>query len=300
MDYKQIGRLLQIDRGHVNVKPDIAKEYGLDRDLKGDKAIISAFNKIAESEDLRPLRDPKGYMALDVNAYDYLKGQYRATYEKMRDDIESGMMAGGSYGIVAILSNLDGVVRKDARNALPKNFKYSELHFTPVDEGLKTQIADFAHKRANLTFAYMNKRSFEKERLVQIRQDFIDSGAKFADLVTDSWKHKEKGNVLSIKTLLKNSHNNQEGFDAFKRELSDPDTIKKDNENGIYAQYTTKTMPEAKFLLSNKKYLKDFGFDIKKGRGNVTMSWSSPSIDKKYKARNLNLDGLNMQKSSQL
>lgn len=291
MEYKEIGQMLPMDRYNVHVESTVATTYGLDREIKGRNNAINAFNKIAQQYELKPLHDPTGYMKLRSNAYDYLKQSYKSKYQDMQMQIESGMMAGGSYGVKSILSKLDSVVRKDAKEYLPKGIKYTDLRFTPVDENLKMQIDDFTDKRSKLTFAFMNKRSFEPETLMRMRNDFTQSGKRFGALVEKSWEYKDKTNVLSVSRLLENSKNNQEGFDSFKKQLTNPDEITKDDEHGIYATYTTKTKPEAKFLLDNRKYLADFGFDIKKGRGVVSMSWNSPKIEKLYEEnQKLNLD----------
>lgn len=305
MEYKEIGQMLPMDRYNVHVESTVATTYGLDREIKGRSNAIDAFNKIAQQYELKPLHDPTGYMKLRSNAYDYLKQSYKSKYQDMQMQIESGMMAGGSYGVKSILSKLDSVVRKDAKEYLPKGIKYTDLRFTPVDENLKTQIDDFTDKRSKLTFAFMNKRSFEPETLTRMRDEFTQSGKRFGALVEKSWEYKDKTNVLSVSTLLQNSKNNQAGFNNFKKQLTQPDEITKDNEHGIYATYTTKTKQDAKFLLDNRKYLSDFGFDIKKGRGVVTMSWNSPKIEKIYNEKqklNLNsgLDDLNDQTSADM
>lgn len=298
--YSAIGDKLRYDRGVIEVEEDVRREYGIPRKIKGKDAAIFTFNQLANHNGLASLRDPMGYMTLKTNAYDYLKSKYEMSYEDMADKADAGEIMGGYQAYDAILDHLNKVVMKDTREFLPKSIKYTDLRFTPVSDEIKSSIDDLVKKRTLLTYSFANSRQFERSRLQEIKQDFEKAGERFGKAVSDSWKGKEKGSVLSIKTLLDNANGNQAGLEMFEQQLANPDQIKGDNQEDARAYFETDDKTFAKFLLANRKYLQGAGFAIEKSQGRLAVSWTSPKIEEMWsQGVQINLDGLDSPQKQQ-
>lgn len=294
MDYRNIGALLPIDRGVMHADPNTVQKYGVSQAASDRQEIVNNFNKIAQAENLPPLRDPLGYMELPSNAYRYTNAKFNDVYTRQRSQIEMGVRQGGTYATEAVMGKLASVVRKTVSEYLPEGIKYSDLKFTPLNEDLRNAIDHLAEKRSELTFMYVNKRSFEPARQKQLRQEFQKSGQRFGECVARTWHGQVKNQTLSLNTLLANSHDNKTGLARFKKELTSP-SVGKDENGEIKASYTSDNLEEAKFLLANRTYLQDYGFDIKKANGRVSVSWTSDKVEQLYKqeqANTLSLDGL--------
>lgn len=299
--YRAIGDKLSYDRGVIEVEDEIRAEYGIPKKIKGKDAAIFTFNQLARANGLSPLRDPMGYMTLKTNAYDYLKSKYEASYEDMAEKADAGEIEGGYQAYDAVLDHLNKTVMKDAREFLPDSIKYTDLRFTPVSDEIKSSIDDFVKKRTFLTYSYANSRQFERARLNEIKQDFLKAGANFGDAVSNSWKGKEKGAVLSIKTLLENAKGNKEGLEMFEAQLANPDKIKGESREEARAYFETEDKNFAKFILANRKYLQGAGFSIEKSQGRLAVSWTSPKIEEMWdQGVQINLEGLSgLQKGQQ-
>lgn len=284
MDYSTIGKHLQVERDTVHVDKDFLDEHGISTPkdpTRGDG--IQLFNQIAEQNGLNPLRDPLGYMAIEDNVHDYLQSSYKEKYEDAADKIDSGLMRGGSYGMRAVLSKRPQTIRKDMGRVLPKEMKYSECRFIKATPEIKEAIDDFVDTRVQITHAYGIKRSFEQDTLTRLQETLGEKGNR---LVTHLTGQVEKKETLSTKTLLENSKNNKAGLDVFAKELNEPSTIEKgERDERATARFVTSDMKVAKFLLSNKNYLSDFGFSVKKASGKVETSWQSEHVDELYEKK---------------
>ena len=284
MDYKTIGKALQIERDTVHIDESVLNEYGITPPSEPSREDgVMLFNKIAEANNLKPLNDPLGYMALDNNAYTYLQDAYKEKYEEAAGKIDSGLMRGGSYNMRAVLSNRPKVVQKDIRAVLPKGMKYSECRFIEATPEIKTAIDDFVDTRVQITHAYGIKRSIEADTFERLQRTLSEKGKVLSDHPTGNV---EKKTVLSTATLLQNSKNNKAGLEVFAKELKEPSTIdKSEKDDHATAQFSTKDKTVARFLLSNKTYLSDFGFNVEKKSGQIITTWQSEHVDTLYAER---------------
>jgi len=281
MDYKTIGQALQIERDRVHVDDAFLTEQGVSAPANPTREEgIILFNQIAEENDLDPLRDPLGYMALDDNVYSYLQTAYKEKYEEAADKIDSGLMRGGSYNMRAILSNRPQTIRKDIGGLLPKDLKYSECRFIKATPEIKEAVDGFVDTRVQITHAYGIRRSIEKDTFDRLQDELSKKGQTLATHLTGNVEKKAK---LSTKTLLQNSQNNKAGLDAFAKELKEPSSIEKgEKDDHATARFATNDKGVAKFLLSNKAYLSEFGFNVEKKSGQVITSWQSGHVDEVY------------------
>lgn len=281
MDYKTIGKALQVERDHVHIDKAFLDEQGVDAPTNPTRAEgVALFNQIAEANDLDPLRDPLGYMALDDNAHSYLQEAYKEKYEDAAEKIDAGLMRGGSYSMRAVLNKRPQVIRKDMGNLLPKDMKYSECRFIKATPEIKDAVDTFVDARVKITHAHSISRSVEQDTFTRLQEEIKDKGQALSDHLMGTVKTKK---VLSTKTLLENSKNNKAGLEAFANELKEPSTIEKgEKESRATASFDTRDKTTAKFLLANKNYLADFGFKVEKKSGQVTTSWQSEHVDKLY------------------
>lgn len=284
MDYKTIGNALQIERDSVHVDKDFLEAQGVSAPSSPTRDEgIALFNQLAEANDLNPLRDPTGYMALDNNVYDYLHQSYKDRYEEAAEKADMGLMRGGSYGMRAVLSNQKKVIQKDVRSILPKDMKYSECRFVEATPEIKESVDTFVDTRVKITHAHGISRSIEQGTFKRLQDELRDKGQTLSNYLTGKV---EKKQALSTKTLLENSKNNKAGFEVFAKELKEPTTIEKgDKDDRATAQFATRDKNTAKFLLSNKAYLADFGFTVAKKSGQVVTTWQSDHVDERYEQR---------------
>lgn len=301
MDYNTIGNALQVERDTVHVDTSFLEEQGVAVPVNPTRNDgVALFNQIAEANDLEPLRDPLGYMALDDNAYSYLQTTYKDKYEDVAEKIDAGLMRGGSYSMRAVLDKRPQVIRKDMGSLLPKDMKYSECRFIKATPEIKEAVDDFVDARIKITHAHSIRRSVEQETFTRLQDELKEKGQVLSDHLTGNVKVKNK---LSTKKLLENSKNNKAGLDDFAKELKEPSTIEKgEKDDRATARFSTSDKTTAKFLLSNKNYLSEFGFKVEKKSGQVTTSWQSDHVDKLYAKQNdvVNLDLSDMDESQAL
>lgn len=295
MDYKTIGQNIQIKGNKGKINPIFVQNEGFEMPQNPTRIqAIELFNDIAEENGLNRLRDPLGYMKLDNNMYDAIHETYKAKYQQTADMIDNGLMTGGSYGMKAVLNKLNPTVRKDMKTFMPQGVKYSELRFIENTPQSQELIDKYVAERVRLTYSWGIKRSVEKSTFDSILNNMQETGKQLTHQINIGLGLEEDKKVLSRQTLLDNSKNNTQGLQNFMTQLKDPDEINKIDDNPAIASFSTRDMPTAKFLLQNKKYLEQFDFNIKKGKGVVNVQWSSPKVEKLYEERNigLNFEGL--------
>lgn len=303
MDYKTIGQALQVEKDIVHVDTEFLEDQDAMAPTDPTRADgIILFNQIAEANGLKSLRDPLGYMVLDDNVHNYLQMAYKTQYENAADKLDSGLMRGGSYGMRAVLSKRASVIRKDLSNYLPKDTAYSECRFIKASPEIKNTIDDFVATRVQLTHSHGIRRSVEQDTFVRLQDELNMKGSK---LVTQLLGAEIQRQSLSTKTLLENSSNNKSGFEAFTYELKNPSVIEKsEGDERATAHFVTGDMNTAKFLLSNKSYLAEFGFSVEKKNRQVTTTWQSAHVDTVYEKRekehavNLDLSGIEQTQES--
>lgn len=296
MEYSDIGRALQIEGANTNVDVDFVKQQGVDvpeNPSRNDGIVM--FNAIAEKNNLKPLRDPMGYMKLDDNLYDTIHTVYQREYDKTIDMVDNGLMPGGSYGLVAVKNKLAQNIRHDMSPFMPENFKYSDLRFVKSTPDMVRSVEDYVGARVQLTHLHSIRRSVEASTFENIHQKMDMSGEGIKDKIEKVLIGEPTVPTKLSKTeLLKNSKGNNAGLDLFIEQLTNPDNIDKVGDSRPVASFTTSDMPMARFLLSNKSYLDGFGFDITKGNRVITAKWSSDSIDKLYDEKQSNTVDLDL------
>lgn len=293
MDYKTIGRALQVEGYKTNVDTEFVTAQGVaipDNPTRLDG--IKLFNEIAIKNELKPLSDPLGYMTLDGNLYAYIHNKYQTEYSNAINMVENGLMSGGSYALREVAGKLQPNIRKEMTPYMPDNFKYSEMRFVKASDEMKHCVDDYVSARVQLTHLYHMRRRVEDPIFDDLNYRLSSAGNKLKDLIEESLNGPIVKESLSKAKLLENSGNNKIGLEAFIEKLSNPDTIDKPDDSRPIASFKTSDMAMARFLLSNKSYLSEFGFKIVKGNKELITSWSSDIIDNLYQERNkdVNLD----------
>lgn len=197
MDNKEfrtlLGKSLQIERKadggwltHVD-RDSLSKDFNteLDSFILSKAGGIETFNRVSESFDLPPLRDPTGYMTLDDNVQSYLKNSYLDTYEEALDNIDAYIVDGTGYGVEAVLDKVDSVIRKDMRSHLPEGMLYGDLRFVKATVEHKEAIDNLSSARLSKTLAYEKKRSYEKSSLERIDLRFEEAGENLKYQLSD-------------------------------------------------------------------------------------------------------------------
>lgn len=303
MDYKTIGKALQVEKNRVHVDTAFLDEHEIvaPTNPSRDEGVI-LFNQIAEDNGLKPLRDPLGYMVRDDNVHNYLQTSYERQYTDAADKLDKGLMRGGSYGMRAVLNKQSSTIRKDMSAYLPKDMAYSECRFIKATPEIKQSVDDFVATRVQMTHSHGIRRSIEKDTFTRLQEELNTKGSNLVNQLLGKESQKQ---ALSTKTLLKNAANNKAGLEAFTQELKSPSVIEKaDGDERATAHFVTGDINTAKFLLANKSYLSEFGFSIDKKNRQVTTTWQSAHVDTLYEKRekehavNLDLSGIEQTQES--
>lgn len=298
MDYKTIGEALQIEGTDTHVDRNFVAAQGIEVPENPSRADgIRLFNMIAEKNGLNPLNDPMGYMKLNDNVYDALHDAYKTKYQRAADMIDNGLMQGGSYGMKSILNKVNAHVRKDIKQFMPKDMKYSELRFVRASPEIKETIDAFVAARVRWTYSYGISRSVEDRTFDDIKRDMQTAGKKLTNQIEQATSQTAENPAhLSAKALLSNGNNDAEALAEFAAQLKNPDTItKEDGAEHATAEFTAINRNTAKFMLNNREYLKEFRFNVIKASGKVTTTWQSQRVDSMFEERQdpkLNMDDL--------
>lgn len=175
MDYKTIGRQLQIERNLCHNQLDggtLSREEGIQR-----------FNQEAQAQGLKPLRDPSGYMVLENNVYQAIKDTYEAKYDERAQLIEDGFSMGTTYAMDYILDHLDSTVRKDSKRFTPEGMTYGDLRFIRNTPEIQQAIDVMVDKRVEMTLMYSISRSIEDENFRLTFTQFAQAGKQVAQAV---------------------------------------------------------------------------------------------------------------------
>lgn len=293
MDYKTIGRALQVEGSKTNVDTEFVTAQGVaipDNPTRLDG--VKLFNEIAMKNELKPLPDPLGYMTLDGNLYAYIHDKYQTEYSNAINMVENGLMSGGSYALREVAGNLPQNIRKDIKPFMPDKFKYSEMRFVKASDEMKHCVDDYVSARVQLTHLYHMRRRVEDPIFKDLRYQMSSAGNKLKELIVESLNGPIVKESLSKAKLLENSGNNKIGLSTFMDKLSNPDKIEKPNDSRPVASFRISDMSTARFLLANKSYLSEFGFTIVKANKELITSWSSDIVDNLYQQQqnNVNLD----------
>lgn len=177
MNYKEIGRALQIER-------DICHNT-LDGGLLTREAGLARFNEEAVKNGLKELRDPQGYMTLDNNVYQAIKDTYFDKYNQQAQDIEDGFsILKSTYAIDAVLDKLDAVVRKDSRHFVPDGMVYGDLRFVRNTPEIQHHIDAMVDKRLELTMKYSISRSVEDADFRRTYELFTMAGHQISEAIS--------------------------------------------------------------------------------------------------------------------
>lgn len=160
----------------IETKPELTKEEG-----------VALFNRMSQSLDVMPLRDPLGYMALSENLYGYLKDQYAFQYEDMINNIDAGFINGNGYGCEAVLNKLDVTVRKNIREyCLPEGVRYQDLKYVKATPELKDAANEFVKRRVIKTVDFEKKRSHSADSLAKDHERFLAAGEALRERIADA------------------------------------------------------------------------------------------------------------------
>lgn len=299
MNYRDVGRLVQLKNNSVVVDPDAVEKYNIElRDNMTHADGIAIFNQIAEANHLMGMKDPRGYMALDNNVYDAVQATYETKYTEAIDRIHQGLGVGGAQSFEAALSKQMKNARHDITPFMPDGLKYSDLHFIANTPAIQSSINDIVNYRLQKTDIYRLNRSYTDDQFMAVHEDMSRAGEEFKALINTAYTKGSAPDTLSKSTLLRNSNDNIDGFANFASQLVEPDDITKASDDArAVASFSTSDKPTAKFLLANKSYLSSFGFEMKKAKGSLTVTWSSGVVDDLYKERqqsemNIDMSGL--------
>lgn len=198
--YKDIGKLIQIERNHAHV--DVQALQAMRGDdyhqsyITKDQA-IQLFNDTAEKVGLQPMRDPKGYMTLDDNLMSAIKDYYDEVYQDAYDAIENGQGYGTTYAVGYILDNFDKVVRKDVTSCLPKGVNYGDLRFMKTTPEMEPILQDMANARLEVTITKSISRQFDQGAVEKSVQKFYLQKERFQrQLVHELGMDQEQGMQL--------------------------------------------------------------------------------------------------------
>lgn len=286
VDYQEIGQHIKIKLNAGEIDDEFLKSQNIAYPGPVDRqGAINTFNQVAVKNNLRPLRDPMGYMTQDNNVYDAIKQAYQDKYNSALDMAESGMAPGGGYGEEAILNNLNKVVRNDIKAFLPKDLKYSDLRFVQTTPETQKTIDKMASSRVKLTQMHTIKRSIEKASFMKTSLDFKEESQKLARSVAQEYGIKMPQPKLSKNRMLLNAKGDTNGLNNFIKHLQNPDKIELDNDGNAVAQFREEKKDNAKFIIANRKYLKDYNFTVKKAKGAIEVSYFSENTLKQYSER---------------
>lgn len=292
MDYKTIGKAMQIEGNHAVLDKDFLEVQGIK--VEGDlnrSETVALFNKVAVQNNLFPVKDPMGYLKLDNNLHDAILEIYKDKYEESIKKIDAGYIAGGKKSMEGVLNKLPAITRRDMKDYLPEGATQGDLNYIKATPEMKKAVGEYAESRTQLTYLKNIRRSVDDSTFEKLDAKLDEIGSVIKDRIAVASGMQVEKKSLSINKLLENANGNVAGLNAFKAQLENPDEITKpEGEEHAVASFTTKNVPDARFLLANKEYLAPFGFEIQKGRGEVTTKWSSLSVDVMYEERNAEID----------
>lgn len=162
------------DMTGIESKPELTREQG-----------IALFNQMSESRHVMPLRDPMGYMVLEGNAYDYVKGQYEFQYDDTIQNIDGGLINGNGRGCEAVLNKLDATVRKNMREfCLPDGVVYQDLRYVEATPEIQGAVNEFVKQRVTKTVNFEKKRSHSAESLARDHEKYLAAGEALKEQIS--------------------------------------------------------------------------------------------------------------------
>lgn len=160
----------------IATEPELTREGG-----------VALFNQMSETLHVMPLRDPMGYMKLNDNTYDYIKGQYEFQYNDAIDNIDAGFINGNGRGCEAVLDKLDSTVRKNIREyCLPDGMNYQDLRHVGMTDELEEAVNGFVKQRVTKTINFEKKRSHSQESLAKDHQKFLKAAENLMDTISQT------------------------------------------------------------------------------------------------------------------
>ena len=147
---------------------------------------VELFNNISKTHHVEPLRDPIGYMRIENNMYDYIHQTYYEKYDDILQDIHDNIVDGTGYGVQYILDNLSKTIRKDMKDCLPYNMKYSDLSHIHITPERTTAVDKFVKARISKTLVYEKKRGYEQATIDRTDQQLISAGVQLRDTLRKS------------------------------------------------------------------------------------------------------------------
>lgn len=183
--YQQLKGLIQLEQkdgvwmSHVNADQVYALTGLESHHILNGKDGIGLFNRMCETLDAKPLRDPTGYMALKGNIYDFIRNEYQNQYEDILQAIDNQMVDSTGYGVAHILDTLPSTIRHDIREYLPNTVNFGDLRFVEATDERKQIVREFVSCRVSKTLTYEKKRSYEQSSIDKTNAKFVNAGNRF-------------------------------------------------------------------------------------------------------------------------
>lgn len=190
MNYKQLGRQFQLEGQFCHDTYDnktLTRQQGIDR-----------FNQVAQEQGLAPLRDPKGYMALDHNTYQAVQETYARQYDQKAQDIADGFSMGTVHAMDGVLNKLRSVIRADSRQFLPHGMVLGDLRFIKQTPEMQDTLDRLVSHRVEMTLKKSISRSVSQASFRQSYEAFHQDCQQFSHLLAETLQPSQ---TLSSPTL---------------------------------------------------------------------------------------------------
>lgn len=180
--HKKIGESFQLEGDMCHIDREKLKRdtgYETDYHVVSRQEGFDMFNEVSRQHGLRELRDPKGYMPLEDNVYEYIRDTYLDMYEDAYDDIDGGFGYGTKAAMRAMIDKVDVHMKKNVSEHLPEGLKYNELRFKRLTPEIADAVDDFVGKRVIITrLRSMGTlgRAVEKETFDRAIRQYHESG----------------------------------------------------------------------------------------------------------------------------
>lgn len=181
---QDIGSYIQIEGnfGHVNTAGlKEAFNHEASSELMTRQEAFDLFNKVSEEQGLKPLRDPKGYMPVEDNVYDYLREAYEEKFSEQLERIHAGQSIGSPYAIQNTLDNLNERVARDTKRLVPQGMAHTELKHLAMSDELEKKINMFVNQRILYSASYSIRRQVSEESLQHQLEGITTKGLAVAE-----------------------------------------------------------------------------------------------------------------------
>lgn len=177
LEHKDGGWLAHVEEDRVK---EILPTYDGGHVLSKDDG-IQLFRRLCDILHGTPLSDPKGYMALQGNIYEFLQSEHVNQYEDMLQAIDNQIVDGTGYGISAVLDKGRADVRMIMKPVMPKGENFGDLRFLEATEERKRAVRDFIKCRVSKTLIYEKRRGYETATIERANRKFEEAGQRLSE-----------------------------------------------------------------------------------------------------------------------